>query len=337
MSTDKIVGRIFPNGEFGIGRIKAKNLEALIGSSNVVNSHKMDEDLEKGRALRGSQGISTYGRKMVRNGAYILERKYGKDVLAFLTLTLPDFNEDMEPEVLEKWAELVRLFLQQLKRKLRKAGLDGQIVGVTELQTKRLEKHGVVAPHLHLVFRAKENRYKKGWAMTCQEYREMWRREVVYQIPEFRYSFWNAAENVQKVDKSAEAYLGKYLSKGCDQLREIQSRKGVCRLVSGWWHMTKELKDCIKENTIFGEDVAEKLLANWSNFATTAHGRGKDGHKFFAWFGILYLPPDEHGMEHEIARYGKLLDAWFTRLYFGLSPSGIYEFSLPQLDNSGAS
>lgn len=311
--------RVYPNGEFGLGFSKREEYSSILDSSNVSKSHSEIEN----RAERGSNGISAYGRKMVRNGAYLLEGRYGKERLGFLTLTLPPMSIEENNHVCEEWSEIVRQAMQSLRRKLRSVGLPGEIVGVVEIQPRRQERDGGMPLHLHLVFQAKKNRWEKGYPIETNEYREIWKNAVVARCPEFRFKMWNAAENVKCVRKSAEAYLGKYLSKGVGDLKDFKDSMSQKKLPSAWWVCSQSLKDAIKKNTRYGREEAE-LILSWM----------KPQHK--GWL-LEYFAPVElesEGVKTIIAWYGKVKNAHYPRLALGLSPWGSYEWDC-EIENVG--
>ena len=303
--------RVYPNGEFGIGRVEKKEFSELLGSSDATKSHSEVE-----RAKRGSKGISSYGRKMVRNACYLLERRYGRECLAFLTFTLPSMTREENEQVCAEWAEIVRITMQSLRRKLRSVGLPGHIVGCVEVQPQRFERDKGMPLHLHCTFKAKKSKWVKGWPIQPAEYREIWRRAVCARVPSLRFSIWNAAENVKGVRKSAEAYLGKYLSKGVEDLAKVEEMGLGHLLPSAWWVCSAELKECIKANTIYSSDVAEFILARKND-------QGQ-------WAVVDYIGEVRivhEGQEICLAYYGRLADKWTLRKLLGLEPWGEYEWN----------
>lgn len=183
------------------------------GSSIAPNSHS-------DRSRRGRVGISTHGKKLVRNAALRLEREVGKNQLTFLTLTIPGIQQQGALEICRNWAEIVRVFQQKLKRMLQSHGLPGEMVGVTEVQEKRFKETNVPALHLHILFQGRRS-YEK-WALTPREIREAWKDVIHPYLPLTNGEFyWQAMENVQRVKHSASGYLGKYMSKGSEVVNAL--------------------------------------------------------------------------------------------------------------------
>jgi hypothetical protein len=269
------VGKFWPNGEFGLGfqkrvdcsqkinklpepvvDVKSPHWRAFacrmalyqrecnetgqsipaLGLSPHINSHK--------RAKRGSKGISSFGRKMVRNGAYLLQRRYGCSRLSFLTLTLPAVSRSESEQIAESWSELVRKYLQSLGRLLKSRSLPAEIVGCTEIQESRTERDGVLGLHLHVIFCG---RAKRGsWAISYKEARMLWKRELERIVP--RELDCTSTENLERVKNDAEQYLGKYMSKGIKSMQRLVEMGFGDILPSAWWCMTMSLKRAVKSS-----------------------------------------------------------------------------------------
>lgn len=173
-----------------------------LGLSNVPNSHKQ-------RKARGRKGMSRYNKRLIVNSCLLLQRKYGKKHLSFLTLTLPSEFASREADL---YAEAKRQFLQWLHRRLVKLGLPPHVIGCTELQTQRYSQSGAVALHEHWIFVGR--RPYAHWGVSASEAGERWIRTLrtVYRMEE-SISSEVAAVSLESVRLSAAAYLGKYMSK----------------------------------------------------------------------------------------------------------------------------
>ncbi len=166
--------------------------------------------------------------------------------MALLAKNIIVFHEPAECRV--EWSELVRVFIQEFSREIKRSGNKAVWVGCTEIQEKRFQKHGEVAPHLHLVYHAHNGDYR--WFITADKIRAIWKRILENKIRE-----WfeqdvevdtKAAIDTKTVRKDAGAYLGKYLSKGGKVVKEM-AEKGMAECIpSAWWHCCKELKKMIK-------------------------------------------------------------------------------------------
>lgn len=205
-----------------------------LGYSPRINSHS--------RKKRGALGISAYGRRLVRNACHELEGRHGRQHLSFATFTLPAISRQESLAISRQWAEIVRVFLQRLRRGLISAGLPAEIVGVTEVQEERTNRDGILALHLHIVFVGRHP--KRTWAYTPSWYRGEWVAVISRYVkdPPETYN-WSAVENVVRVKFSAESYLGKYMSKGLKSVAAISDEFGVDCLPSAWHTCSASLRD----------------------------------------------------------------------------------------------
>jgi hypothetical protein len=215
------------------------------------------------RSPKGRKGITRNGARMVRNGCHVLQTHYGRRRLGFATMTL-----DSEPNWLLlccwKWPEIVRKFTQEVQRELERVGAPTHVIGVTEIQTKRSDEVGFIVPHLHFVYVAwdgkskvpigfgADKKFKNDYYISHARMKEIWDRicanEIAKQIeiPVNDIEI-NSRVNLQVVRKSAEGYLGKYMSKGAKDVKKyldaIPNRDDI---PSHWWHCTKELRQIVK-------------------------------------------------------------------------------------------
>lgn len=213
--------------------IQELNEVVPLGLSNASNSHK--------RKKRGETGISTYARHVVKNAAYRMQIESGKNRMSFLTLTLPNVDKTEAARISANWSEIIRVFVQWLGRQLRACGLSGEVVGVTEIQEKRLISTGVFALHFHCVFEGRKQH--ETWCLTPKEVREQWSKclsKYLDRQPE-EYN-WNCCENIQRVKKDASGYLGKYLSKGAKDLQRPEVKEWIHVFPSSWWTCSNSLK-----------------------------------------------------------------------------------------------
>lgn len=262
--------RVFPNGEFTIWEEK-KDLQVepppgqpdFLGLTLLPISHRVllgMTDPPKERAKRGTGGITRHGARTVRNGAFLLEQKYGRKNLTFLTCTLPWVSETAEYAAGREWAEIVRIFNQSLIRLLESAGLPPTYVGCTEIQGGRYEERGGLPLHVHLVF---PGRKPFGhWVISANQFRNLWRRAVVARCPEFASVKFSASIDCQPVRESAENYLGKYMSKGAPMLAAMLSDDpGLLEfLPSAWWSCSANLRKAIATRVAGGNLSAIKLI-----------------------------------------------------------------------------
>lgn len=222
-----------------------------LGSSELANSHK--------GAKRGAKGLTSHGRKMLRNGCYLLEKRTGRDRVAMVTTTIPSCAPEIEKEVTREWPEIVRTFTQFINRRLKVAHSCPWVVGCVEIQEKRLEKFGGMPLHLHLVFQSK---VKREYILTKSDVLNAWKRAVSSRVPSAESLNWSASTRIEKVKKSVTNYLCKYMSKGVNQNALVSEEQGYV-LPSSWWFIVGGLKHEIKRKQIV--DTSELASFVWNS------------------------------------------------------------------------
>lgn len=277
-------GRVYPNGEFTVGVAPRKLRPQDILPVNSVSSSDVDARVEllhefgpelaqqvlspgsplglsnvpisATRAKKGLKGMTSYGRRMVRNACYLLEERYGSGRCGFGTFTLPSLIFPDWAAVCHDWAKLVNNFIKRVKRRLATRTENPYICYVTEFQTKRYEKEGRAYPHLHICYPARPE-FNYNWYISASELRDIW-REVIQSRCLCRYDFAASVDCVV-VKKSIGAYLSKYLSKGAgDVARFIQAGLPL-GCVGHWWGVSGAVRAAIKARTRTSPAIARHL------------------------------------------------------------------------------
>lgn len=214
---------------------KEEFLADYLGSSHDVISTKTPDAPPKAR--RGTKGITSHGRAMIRGGAQYLQERHGVRNLSFLTCTVPE--SVLAVCTPETWSAVVDSLLKSLRYHLTRVGLSTQIVGCTEVQESRLlREQGRPPLHLHLVFQGRES--YGHWKLPKQFFREQWEQSC--QAVWGDVQGFQSSTRVESVHSSAVAYLGKYMSKGGDVL-------SLCKpelLPSSWYTISTKLKAFVK-------------------------------------------------------------------------------------------
>lgn len=216
------------------------------------------------RAPKGRKGITRKGCKMVRNACHALQTNYGRGRLGFGTLTLDNSKQYHLLLCCIQWAEIVRKFNQELQRELNRVGAPTHVIGVTEIQTKRSDAIGYIVPHLHFVYVSWDGvtKVKQGFGenakmlpafyITHARMKEIFDRVCVNEIAKMTETPINEVKinnrvNLQAVRKSAEGYLGKYMSKGAKDVKQyLDANPNRNDIPSHWWHCSKELRQIVK-------------------------------------------------------------------------------------------
>ena len=191
-------------------------------------------------------GMTKNMARNIRNATYLLEQQRGgKDVLSFLTLTLPDLSHEGLQLCCENWDSMVKQFIDWLRVTVERKHIEFQYVYCTEIQSKRLEIRHEYAPHLHIVFRGRNGK-KCPWAITPKQARKAWRRCISRFVSEqFDCS---ALENLQRVKHSAGRYLSKYMSKGANLLPSGTKELAISALRTQWGGMARSLAKSLSRN-----------------------------------------------------------------------------------------
>jgi hypothetical protein len=219
-----------------------------LGLSDTTICHNGFAQGKKKAAKRGSKGITTHGKRRVRCACALLEMKYSRKCLSFLTATLPAFADSNELKLIcTNWADLIRKFIQELKRMLEGRGFPASMVWVTEIQEDRYQNSGEVAPHLHLVMVGKLHRFAKNWAIAKGEVRSLWERMLSNLLG--RPVTCLAATRVECPRKSLQGEFSSYLSKGGKMIEQIVKDGKADQLPSSYWGCSDNLKKAIDART----------------------------------------------------------------------------------------
>lgn len=179
-----------------------------LGVPPKSNREAPEGKFRKTRAPRGSRGMSKFGGKMTRSACQLLEEVAAGRAVGFLTLTLPQVAQDQLERANKNWSEIMRQFMQELTRELRRAKLPDIWVWVTEWQKRgALHAHiGFVASHQKQIRNpAQDYPISKDW------YQQVWQRILKNVLGE---DFdCKSATRIERVKQSTSAYFGKYISK----------------------------------------------------------------------------------------------------------------------------
>jgi hypothetical protein len=294
----RAIGKIWPNGEFSLGYIpEGEDVDAygkdyLSGTfqqvdGDIIDALLQDRDLWEDelwaadslhglpctepltlsdalnshspppRASYGLQGLTAYGRRMIRSGCYLLEERLGKEDCVMVTLTVPAVPRESRRALALSWGVLTNRLLQYLSRELLKQGRGAAIIGCVEVQTGRLKKYSEGYLHLHLVCPAHSNNGRL-WAIQAGDLRTWWssalERIVGHSLPHL------PRVETAIVEKSVEAYLSKYLSKGSgEDLSAFVDDLGEECVPGQWWFCSSPMRSAIKENTLVGGNCGALL------------------------------------------------------------------------------
>lgn len=213
-----------------------------MGLLNVSNFDKS----QKPPVRYGLKGITSKGRRMVRNACYLLESEVQKSFLTFATVTLPPLHNKAMGLVHEKWAAVVDAYRREISRKLKRAGLSGEIIGVSEIQPERWKNTGYPVLHCHFVWVGRKRGH--DWAVRPGEHDLIWKRAIATVLPGATIDTSKAAQ-LKPVRLTAEHYLSKYMSKGAAQLAEVVREGFDWWMPKQWWNCSRSLSKRVKTST----------------------------------------------------------------------------------------
>lgn len=314
----KHVGRIWPNGKFGVSRLRETPFPSLCESHREtaesefnrlgIKAHGVmavlefrgltkkvcDPDLSNVskspiRAKRGHGGITRHGRNLISSAAVVAEERYDRRLLTFGTVTLPSVEPEYLKLIAENWSIVVKRFVKNLTRGLRSKELPSLVFGVTEIQEGRLAKFGVPALHLHFVFVGRNSR-KSSWQVNRKNIRRWWKQALSPYVPTD--TDYSSVENVQAIRKSAAAYLGKYMTKGASAIAKLVESGFADWIPSAWYTITHEFRRLVLSKVLSGEQVGEFLnwichnvMAGWINWVSPVLISRSDGSQYSIGFG----------------------------------------------------
>lgn len=210
------------------------------------------------RPQRGLKGITGHGRKMVKSGASLIQRRFTARRTTFCTVSMPVLPQNLRVELAASWPEFVRQLLQWIGRRLTRQGLPPVVVSVSEIQPKRLEGYGESYLHLHLVWGNKMAR-RGSWAVSANSVRA-WCEAFLKRRGIWDEGAW-VRVNVQPVRSTAAGYLSKYMSKGSSELAGFIADLGPHVVPAQWWNMTAAVREWIASELVSGDSVGSLLKA----------------------------------------------------------------------------
>lgn len=243
---------------------KYYNEEVDLSQPLFIVSHELSQ---KKKRDYGKRGITRYGKRLVRNACIVLEKRYGKKRLGFITCTLPTFSRQAHDALNRDWGEVTRRFYQKLRRKAKRCDREFIYVGVTEMQEKRYKKYGIACPHLHFVYVCRDSP-SSSYLFDITEMHNAWNDSLYEVLNKNGVSVCMDANRItgningQIIRKSAAGYLGKYLSKG-GAILEVMLKEGVNKLPKQWWTASAYVKKLYHESiACMQSELAKKIFYN---------------------------------------------------------------------------
>lgn len=264
----RLVAKLWPNGEIAI---YPRALKALNEPHSPVSSHPQSDKagfsaastdepptdraqrvglvntrdfdkVEEPKRRVGLKGITSKGKRMVRNACYVMQRDVRKTRISFTTVTIPSLPIEQMEQLHKNWNRVIDAYRREVRRCLKDFGLPGEIVGVTEIQPERFENSGLPVLHGHFAFVGADIRGR--WAISPSKHDEIWHRALSVVLPIEIYQV-KAACKMLPVKKSVESYLGKYMSKGGEIVNKAVESGFIEWMPRQWWSLSRKLKSRI--------------------------------------------------------------------------------------------
>jgi hypothetical protein len=277
---------------------------APLGLSSETNSRTANR---KSTEPKGRKGITSYGKKMVRNMAVHMEDSTDRRQLTFGTATLPSMPASDMATVQRSWAIVVNRFFEEMGRHFQRAGQTLQYVHCTEIQPRRWLARREVGLHIHWLCVGRPSVDAK-WTIAPHEVAEIWAR-VLGRVLGYQPDT-SKATRVEVPKGSVRRELSKYLSKGCAVIKQIIDAGLGDRLPNAWWGGLTALKREVKKKIVvlgsrFAKSIQHNLeewreagICNFSHLFRTLKGISTEGGVWVAtavyfcqdhWWSMAYL------------------------------------------------
>jgi hypothetical protein len=191
-----------------------------------------------------------------------------------------------------EWHKVIDRYRLLMSRQLRAAGLTGEIVGVSEIQEKRYAKNGFPCLHCHFVFVGCPR--SGNWAVTPARHDYIWRKSLESVLCVCLSSVATACQ-LKRVEKDAEGYLGKYMSKGGAVIAAVVADGYDWALPKQWWSCSRSLVQRMKKQMRHFTEGVPWLIA-----CAAAHDAN-----VWAFYSVVSIDmPD--GESVDVGSYGRL-------------------------------
>jgi hypothetical protein len=198
---------LYPNLEFTIGFAPSKRAVEQLALNRLVSCQKSEHATRKYNLT----GITSYGRRSLRNASYLLAKKYTHRKLGFYTCTLSSVSKESLKILIDNWSDISHRFFQELQRySINTKGQKYEYLYCVELQLKRSQRVGLPIPHIHWLAPAFVRRTNK-FIISADKIRDIWASVVSYYISED--CSYESSIDCQLVKADAGRYLSKYISK----------------------------------------------------------------------------------------------------------------------------
>lgn len=186
----------------------------------------------------GWRGLTTPGRRAIRDAGAVLDEHYG--TLAFVTATLTDATASTATRAQIATFQSRLLFF--VRRTQERRGLPPLVLLVCEMHPGRRAADQALVPHWHAVIRVSHAPFQR-WAFR----KEDWNRCV---LAAYRAAFGHSRPHTQRLamlpqKTGAAKYLAKYLGKGSSDVAHLRDQQAGRMVPRQWWAWTGELRAAV--------------------------------------------------------------------------------------------
>lgn len=209
-------------------------------------------------------GLSKRGRKTLRRAVCSFEKEVARECTGFGTLTLsPAAVEALTAQSSgnpsETFQASLSRFMERFRKLLRKRGLPGDVIWVTELHPNRSVKQGIAIPHVHFVAQTALKKFK--WLISPDEVKALWHSAFCAHVDVDKKTFETGRVEVKCVKKSVSRYVAKYMSKRNSQLLNTATGLDYRLCPVRWYAVANAIHKLISKHTrVISGDVVGSIL-----------------------------------------------------------------------------
>jgi hypothetical protein len=234
---------------------------------------------------QGWRGLTTAGRRSIRDSGAVLDEHYG--TLGFFTATLPPDTAAMATR--DQVAAFQNRLLYLIRRALVRLGLPPMVLLVAEMHPGRRSLDGAAVPHWHGVVKVAHRPFER-WTFR----KEQFNRAV---LQAHRIAFGHSRGHTQRLQllpqkTGAARYLSQYISKGSSAVESLEGTQAGRMVPKQWWSWTGELRALVTACRTRPPAAFLRWCVRWRHEladlgeATTGELQiGDDGPVVGCWFG----------------------------------------------------
>ena len=186
-------------------------------------------------STHGWKGLTTNGKRCIRDAGAVLDEEYG--TLGFFTVTLTEETAMVADRA--QIADFQSRLLYTIRRELGRLGLPPMVLIVAEMHPNRRTLDGCLVPHWHGIVKLSHRRYD-SWIFRKENF-----NHAVLQAYEM--AFGHERGHIQRLQLKPQKtgcakYLSPYMAKGRSDVEGLKGTWQGRMVPSQWWTWTGELR-----------------------------------------------------------------------------------------------